>query len=274
MQLVYLDESGNTGLNLNDPQQPVFVLCALVVAEERWQALEADLRAILDARVPGWKTTDRFEVHASELRRGGGPFSKMPVRDRVALRDQWMMAGRRDGVRLISRSIKKRAYASWLAKTFGQGVMIHPYVAAFALVSRCIDNYLASLAGRPMGMLIADENKEIAVDIEKSISVFREMAGPLRFGRIIEKGFFIESHKSLPLQLCNLFAASVRKGEEAALGGRRPKGTDASGIELAESLRYDDHQHDGNVLEWLAKRHPAAGPAQKVSGQGMTPRVD
>jgi hypothetical protein len=33
MNLVYLDESGNTGTNLSDPQQPVFVLAAQVVNE-------------------------------------------------------------------------------------------------------------------------------------------------------------------------------------------------------------------------------------------------
>ena len=43
MYLVYLDESGNTGLNFNDPQQPVFLLCALIVEEQCWQQLEKDL---------------------------------------------------------------------------------------------------------------------------------------------------------------------------------------------------------------------------------------
>ncbi|MCL2647488.1 MAG: DUF3800 domain-containing protein [Phycisphaerales bacterium] len=51
MQLAYLDESGNTGLNFNDPQQPIFVLCAMLVAEDKWQSLEHDLCTILDARI-------------------------------------------------------------------------------------------------------------------------------------------------------------------------------------------------------------------------------
>jgi len=33
MNLVYIDESGNTGLNLKDPQQPVFLLAAMILPE-------------------------------------------------------------------------------------------------------------------------------------------------------------------------------------------------------------------------------------------------
>lgn len=39
MHLIYIDESGNTGKNLADPQQPVFVLGALVIPEGSWQWL-------------------------------------------------------------------------------------------------------------------------------------------------------------------------------------------------------------------------------------------
>ncbi len=40
MHLIYFDESGNTGNNLNDHQQPIFVLCALAVPEDRWLQVE------------------------------------------------------------------------------------------------------------------------------------------------------------------------------------------------------------------------------------------
>ena len=98
MHLVYLDESGNSGQNLKDPQQPVFILCAMIVDERHWLALETDLRAILDRRVPGWDKIDDFEVHAAELRSGAGNFDSMTVADRIALRDEWMNAGIKNGI--------------------------------------------------------------------------------------------------------------------------------------------------------------------------------
>jgi len=45
MYLIYFDESGNTGNKLNDPQQPLFVLCALAVPEDKWLQVEQDLQA-------------------------------------------------------------------------------------------------------------------------------------------------------------------------------------------------------------------------------------
>lgn len=272
MHLVYLDESGNTGVNLADADQPVFVLCALVVAEHQWQSLEAGLQQVLDTRMPNWRSNEKFEIHGADLRTGKGWFAGKSVAQRIAFRDEWMQMGVRHGCRLIYRGINKKSYSSWLVKTFGQGVVVHPYVAAFALLSRCIDNYLASLPMPAMGVLIADENKEIVADIEKSIVVLRGATGPLRLGRIIEKGFFIESHKSLPLQLCDLFALSFRKNVESKIPGsnKAVKPIDASGIALAESIVYADNQHDSDVLGWLEQQ----GKSAKKQRPGDKPRVD
>ncbi len=206
--------------------------------------------------MPSWKTTPDFEIHATDLRSARGFFSHMTAGgDRVAIRDAWMSVGIAHGVKLICQSINKKRYAEWLILKFGIGISVHPYVAAFALLSRCTDNYLASLEGAPRGMLLADENKEIVADIEKSSQIFREMAGPLRHSQIIEKVLFIESHKSLPLQLRDLFAMSVRKGIEAQISNSTPKNIDASGIKLANSIMLEDHKHAGDVLNRLIKQH-------------------
>ena len=49
MHLVYLDESGNTGTDLKNAQQPVFALAALIVPEACWQSLEQELLSTLRA---------------------------------------------------------------------------------------------------------------------------------------------------------------------------------------------------------------------------------
>lgn len=268
MFLIYLDESGNTGLNLNDPEQPIFVLCALAVAKERWQSLENSLREILINKCPLWQSTDKFEIHAADLRAGRAHFKGMSTTDRVALRDAWMRAGIEHDAKLFYRSINKIQYANWLNGIMGRGIVVHPYVTAFALLSRSIDNYLGSLGKNTMGILIADENKEIVSDIEKSISLLKETVGPLKLSRFLEKGFFIESHKSLPLQLCDLFALSVRKYVEIHKCDKSPASFDRTGIDLALSIVQRDNQHDHDVLKWLVDH------AHKNSGQGFKPKVD
>ena len=66
MHLVYLDESGNTGTNLNDTEQPIFLLAALIVPEAVWQPLERDLEEAIGRHVP--TMADGDEVHATDLR--------------------------------------------------------------------------------------------------------------------------------------------------------------------------------------------------------------
>jgi hypothetical protein len=266
MHLVYLDESGNSGMNLSDPAQPMFSLCAMIVAEKCWHALEQELMHSLDGRFKNWRSTDDFEIHGSDLRTGRGVFKGISVTERIAFQSEWMTIGEGHGIKLICRSIHKRQYATWLNKTFGAGILINPHVAAFALVARCVDNYLASLPEKPLGMLISDDNKEVVADVEKSIKVLRGTAGALKLKQIVEKGFFVDSAKSLPLQLCDLFTLSLRKADERkALSISKP--FDDAGIEIANRMRQHDTQHDTNVLQWLTEQHQR----KKEAASGSNP---
>jgi len=66
MILEYLDESGDTGTNFNDEQQPVFVLGALLVKEELWQELEIAFEDVVKQHFDGFIPRD-FELHTMHL---------------------------------------------------------------------------------------------------------------------------------------------------------------------------------------------------------------
>jgi len=83
MYLVYLDESGNSGTNLSDTQQPIFILGALVVEESKWRSVEAGLEAIVEQHFPSPRPSS-FEMHATELRNGKGYFRGIGVAQRLA----------------------------------------------------------------------------------------------------------------------------------------------------------------------------------------------
>jgi hypothetical protein len=73
MHLVYLDESGNTGTDLKDVQQPVFVLAALIVPETCWQELESELLKALGPFFPS-TPLEELEIHGGDLRGGRNKF--------------------------------------------------------------------------------------------------------------------------------------------------------------------------------------------------------
>jgi Protein of unknown function (DUF3800) len=259
MHLIYLDESGQTGTNLRDPVQPVFVLGALVVPESAWLALEKDLQAAIEKCFPAPRPDD-FEIHATEISNPRHKyFKQFPIPHRLAFRDEWFRLGQKHALKFIYRAISKKQFQSWSLSTFGTGVAINPHVAAFPLVARVVDDLLQSLPGAPLGIFISDENREVVRDVEKAIRFFRGTEGVLKLGQIIEKGFFIESEKSLVLQLCDLGVYTARRKEEQNLG-LPVKPIDRGGIPLTEPLIHVGDERLRDVIAWLEHQQKKGRP--------------
>ncbi len=261
MHLVYFDESGQSGTNLNDKAQPIFVLAALVVPETAWLPLERDLQTAVEKYFPAPRP-DKFEIHATALRNGEGYFRQFTVTHRLAFRDACLGAARQHGLKLIYRAIVKRRFQEWTRTTFGAGIFVNPHVIAFPLVARVVDEYLKSLPGAPLGIFIADENREIIGDVEKAIRLLRCIEGSLKLGQIIEKGFFIDSSGSLLLQLCDLCAYSARKKEEGK-AGMVVKPIDQGGITLIEQLVFRGNEALQDTLDWLISQQKKERPGNK-----------
>jgi hypothetical protein len=261
MHLIYLDESGQTGTNLKDTNQPVFVLGALVVPEACWLALETDLLAAIEHSFPSPRPDD-FEVHATEISNPrNGYFKQFPIAHRLAFRDEWFRIAQKHGLKLVYRAISKKRFADWCHHTFGSGISVNPHVAAFPLVARVVDDLLKSLPGSPLGIFISDENREVVGDVEKAIRFFRGAEGSLKLGQIIEKGFFIESEKSLVLQLCDLCVYSARRREEKKLG-LPVKPLDDTGIPLIEPLVHVGDERLRDVNSWLEQEQKKGRPGK------------
>lgn len=252
MYLVYIDESGNTGVNLSDTQQPVFVLCAVIVHKDDWISLEAELQQAIDNFFPD-QPPENFEAHATDIRNGKGFFKGFDIAHRLAFRDRWFDIAASHDLKVVYRAIVKKRFQRWVRSTFGSGVAINPHVVAFPLLAQVINEYLAALPDPPLGILISDENAEIVRDVEKSIKILRGIDNSLRLNRIIEKGFFINSKASLPLQLCDLCAYTARKKEEAKVG-MPLKSTDDGAIQKMDPLVHRGNELLWDVLNWLAKQ--------------------
>jgi hypothetical protein len=156
MHLIYFDESGNSGTNLADPQQPVFVLGALIVHETLWQAVESDLEAELSKHIVGPRPP-RFEVHAGDIRQGTAQFKGVSVQQRLALRDGWMAVAIKHRLPFIYRAITKSRYDRWMRSAFGNNISVNPHLAAFALVAQVANNYLRAASKDALGIIISDD---------------------------------------------------------------------------------------------------------------------
>jgi len=258
MHLIYLDESGNTGVDLGSAHQPVFVLGALLVPEERWLKLEIDLTALVERFFPAPRPDD-FELHATELINPRGCFRKFSVAHRLEFYREALHVAGRHQLRFIYRSIVKKNFARWLTNTFGPGVLINPHVAGFSLVAQVVQEYLKSLPTTPLGIFISDDNREVSPDVEKPIRILRRDSSKLRLSQIIEKGFFIDSRTSLPLQLCDLCTYAARRREEH-MAGFTVKALDQQCIAWIEPLVYRGNESLADVLAWLESQQKKERP--------------
>lgn len=71
MWLCYIDESGNTGRRLDDPDQPIHWMAAVLVPETKVLELTNALDRIIGDALPG---NPSAELHAVQLHSGDGPW--------------------------------------------------------------------------------------------------------------------------------------------------------------------------------------------------------
>ena len=66
MHFFYFDESGDTGGDLNTPDQPVMVLGGVNLRDEGWNKTHEEFNRII-RRYFGSRLPDDFELHAGDL---------------------------------------------------------------------------------------------------------------------------------------------------------------------------------------------------------------
>ena len=64
MYLIYLDESGNTGLDLDNQQQPFFVLAGISVLDKNWHKVNDYFE---QEKIKIYPELKNIEIHANEL---------------------------------------------------------------------------------------------------------------------------------------------------------------------------------------------------------------
>jgi len=255
VHLIYFDESGNSGNNLSDSEAPVFVLCALCVPADEWQDIEADLITSRDKLLPDL-VQKNIEVHAKNI---VNPAKKHPLFSksadvRLKLFEDWMRVAKARKLTVFYKAIVKKRYARWLKDSFNDDVKINPQIAAFVFLANVINEYLLSRKPHSLGIFISDENREVMTDIEEAIRILRISRDRLRLSQIVEKGFFIESRKSLLLQLCDLCTFSARKREEEKIG-RRISQTNRLLAKLADPLVYRAREATTDAIAWLQQQY-------------------
>lgn len=247
--LAYFDESGNTGMDLRNAQQPVFVLGCLLVPSDQWTSLENELEVAVQQFFGELDEEDR-EIHTHKLMSGSKPFRQFGLKHCLDFQKTWLEIAHSYQLKFFYRKIKKSQFEQWLNKQYGGAIRMNPHAMAFPLLSHVLNQHLQEMEPPGLGILISDEHKELSSDLEKSLRLLRANEGTLKHDRIIEKCFFIDSKKSLLLQLSDMCAYSARKIEEVKVDHPvRPH--HQVGMRLIEPLITDGNEALSEIIDWM-----------------------
>ncbi len=229
MHFFYLDESGDTGMNLNDPNQPIFVLGGISVRDKGWNKTQelftSKIENFFQRELSGFKVPRDFELHADELLspKGEGVFSNIELEKRCQLVLELLniLHERSHSAHYLAIDKQKLKNAPLLNMELPYDSKC-PYLLAFDFMINYINWFVKEKLGQSArAMIILDRKENYHEDIERIMRV-RRYSGPkiYRLKRIVEFSYPIDSKKNPMIQFSDLVIYCVRKFIELEHGYR------------------------------------------------------
>lgn len=233
MYLFYIDESGNTGRDLDSVDQPVHWLVALGVSPVGVSRIEAEMLALAIRYFRSRARDPSFEFHGNDLFSGRGDCRTLTVVERVELYRSLLGLLRRHDMKLFIRGVDKVRHKTNASRDATPP--IHPYRLAFMELVARIDEWLQERQppydlfqeeSSIHGLLVADEQKEMDREIIEQFAYWRDQATTGDRAReiryLIDTVHYVPSHDSWLIQLADC-VAFVRNRVERV---RRERGLD------------------------------------------------
>ncbi|WP_197068456.1 DUF3800 domain-containing protein [Aeromonas taiwanensis] len=214
MHFFYMDESGCTGANLKDVNQPIFVLGGISIADQKWNNTQTEFSTVIrnyfDGKVPAG-----FELHSHELLspKGEGPFAGHEidkrlqlVRDILGLLDK---LGHDAFFFAIEKNILDQSDCNF---DFPFDYKI-PYLFSFDYLVTYINWHTKKNLGHTArGLIVLDEKENLHSDIERIVHSRRfEGVAAHRVKWIVEFSYPVDSRKNPMIQISDLVSLCLRR---------------------------------------------------------------
>jgi hypothetical protein len=213
MHFYYLDETGCTGPNLQDPEQPIFVIGGLRVSDERWRKTIETINTVV-SQFFGGAIPKNFELHAHELINCGGPFDGRTHEECNAFAHQLI-----DTVGQLKHEIHFIAIDK--AKLFEHATGNEhkiidcraPYLLGFNYLVTAIERNVSSNLGKSARAMIILDNKDLYQTDIDNLTRYRRYEVPevRRIKRIVEFSHPVDSKRHPLVQLSDLIIFLTRK---------------------------------------------------------------
>lgn len=221
MHFFYIDETGDTGDDLLNTQQPIFVMGGLTVSDEKWNPTQQKFVTIINAYF-NEQIPVNFELHAHELLspNGDGPFAghNRANRNKLAFDILNMLVEHSHNVHIIAFS-KPAIHANNcnVPLCFNHK---KAYLLGFDyLITQFNDHIKHRLGSSARGLMILDKKDEHHESIETILHDRRFLTvATHRVKWVVEFSYPIDSTKNPMIQIADLVIFCVRKFLECEHG--------------------------------------------------------
>ncbi len=243
MRLAYMDEAGNTGRKLDEPEQPIHLILSLVVDEENIAAIHEHVREVGRRFCPRECRQADFEFHGAHLFAARGPFSQRTPEERIEIFDEVLRGIEVGEADVVIRGVEKAGLERRYTTPY------HPHDIALMFSIESIERLARERECRIL--LVADEAKEIEDAAFRDLANYQEIGtswgwNPEQIDQIVDTIHFVPSHRNGGIQIADCatyIAARVRK----IRAGIVPADRSADAVENLWETRIVPHIHTNAV---------------------------
>jgi len=221
MRFAYMDESGNTGRNLDDSVQTIHLILSAVIDESKVGGLHEQMREIARKHCPGDCREEDFEFHGPDLYAGRGYFEGRSPDERIAIYDDVLQCIERAGAEIVIRGVHKPRLKRRYPDPY------HPHDIALMFTIESVERLARECGCRIL--LVADEAREIESTALRDLASYQEFGtswgwNTEQIDHVIDTIHFVSSETNPAIQLadCAAFiAARMRKIESGIVAEDR-----------------------------------------------------
>lgn len=170
MKLFYLDDSGSSGLNLDDKEQPLFVLGGVIIDDKHWKRIDSDIQNLKHK----FGVQGRDEMHALDIANSKKAFSDWDFTKKQNFITECLQIISKNNIKTVYFKVIKANYKEYFENNFSTAhqkmVKIPPYIIAYSYILQIAEQYLQEVNDN--GILIADEQDTQNIIANDTLTVF------------------------------------------------------------------------------------------------------
>ena len=208
MYIYYADDSGNTGTDYDNKQQPVFSLAGWIVETNNWNELNEH---ITKKKKEILKEYYNIEIHTTDIfngkkdKKGKYNFRKNGLEGNFKILDNLVDMAISLNPKILAFVVRKKKLKQYCEVKFNMKTKIDPYLIAFPYILKFFDEFL--IKNNANGLIFLDEQEKVVNNIDNILSNLRINIeqNELKIKNIVERALFLNSFKSNFIQIADLF---------------------------------------------------------------------